>query len=106
MAFIRKATYSYWWEGVIREPDEEGAMVESSIRLKFKRIGQKEAQAFAGDAELLKGIVVDWSGVQDTAGKEIPFSEKELDDMLNDQFIAISFAQIYFDALQKARTGN
>jgi hypothetical protein len=106
MAFIRKATGTYWWEGVIREPDEEGVMVESTIRLKFKRIGQREAQRFAGDAELLKGIVLDWSGIQDTAGKEIPFSKKELEDMLNDQFIAISFAQIYFDALQKARTGN
>lgn len=106
MAFIRKATNTYWWEGVIREPDEEGKFEESPIRLKFKRIGQKEAQAFSGDVDLLKGVVVDWSGIQDTTGKEIPFSKKELDDMLNDQFIAISFAQIYFDALQKARTGN
>lgn len=106
MAFTRKTNNTYWWSGVIREPDEEGAIVESSIRLKFKRIGQKEAQAFSGDVELLKGIITDWSGIQDASGKEIPFSKKELDDMLNDQFIAISFAQIYFDALQKARTGN
>ena len=91
---------------MIREPDEEGVMVESEIRLKFKRIGHKEAQKFAGDAELLKGVILDWSGIQDETGKEIPFTKKELGDMLNDQFIAISFAQIYFDALQKARTGN
>ena len=106
MAFVRKTSGTYWWTGPIREPDEEGAMVESEVRLKFKRIGQKEAQKFAGDVELLKGVIVDWSGFQDETGKDIPFSKKELSDMLNDQFVAISMAQIYFDALQKARTGN
>jgi len=106
MAFTRKATGTYWWSGVIREPEEEGEMVESPIRLKFKRIGHAEAQKFAGDAALLKGVILDWSGVQDPTGKEIPFSKKDLSDMLDDQFIAISLAQIYFDALQKARTGN
>lgn len=106
MAFVRKTNATYWWAGVIREPDGEGGLTESEIRLKFKRIGHQEAQKFSGDAELIKGVVVDWSGIQDGSGKDIPFSKKELDDMLNDQFIAISFAQIYFDALQKARTGN
>ena len=106
MAFTRNTNKTYWWSGVIREPNEEGEMVSSGIRLKFKRIGQLEAMEFDGDAQLLKGIILDWSGIQDTTGKEVPFSKKELDDMLNDQFIAISFAQIYFDALQKARTGN
>jgi hypothetical protein len=106
MAFTRKTSGTYWWTGVIREPDEEGVLIESEVRLKFKRVGFKEAQKFAGDAELLKGVVVDWSGVQDEAGKEIPFSKKDLSEMLNDQFYSISFAQIYFDALQKARTGN
>jgi hypothetical protein len=106
MAFTRKTSSTYWWSGVIREPDEDGTLVESSIRLKFKRIGQKEAQKFAGDVELLKGVILDWADYQDEAGKDIPFSKKELSDMLNDQFVAISMAQIYFDALQKARTGN
>jgi hypothetical protein len=106
MAFVRKTSGTYWWSGVIREPDEDGALVESEIRLKFKRVGFKETQKFAGDAELLKGVVVDWSGIQDETGKDLPFSKKDLAEMLNDQFYAISFAQIYFDALQKARTGN
>lgn len=106
MAFVRKTSGTYWWPGVIREPDEEGNMVESSIRLKFKRIGQKEAQKFAGDVELLKGVIVDWAEFQDETGKDIAFTKKELSDMLNDQFVAISMAQVYFDALQKARTGN
>lgn len=106
MAFTKKTNSTYWWSGVIREPDEEGALIESDVRLKFKRIGNKEAQKFAGDAELLKGVIVDWSGFQDETGKDIPFTKKDLGDMLNDQFVAISMAQIYFDALQKARTGN
>lgn len=106
MSFTRKTTGTYWWAGVIREPDEDGVLVESEIRLKFKRIGQKEAQKFAGDVELLRGVIVDWSGIQDESGKDIAFTKKELSDMLNDQFVAISMAQIYFDALQKARTGN
>jgi hypothetical protein len=106
MAFVRKANPAYWWPATVREPDGEGGLTESTMRLKFKRIGQKEAQKFAGDAALLKGVILDWSGVQDATGKEIPFSKKDLSDMLDDQFIAISLAQIYFDALQKARTGN
>jgi hypothetical protein len=106
MAFTRKTNSTYWWTGVIREPDEEGTLIESEVRLKFKRIGHKESQGFAGDAELLKGVIIGWSGFQDETGKEIAFTKKDLSDMLNDQFIAISMAQIYFDALQKARTGN
>jgi hypothetical protein len=106
MAFTRKTSGNYWWAGVIREPDEEGVLVESEIRLKFKRVGFKETQKFSGDVDLLKGVVVDWSGIQDETGKEIPFTKKDLADLLNDQFLAIGFAQIYFDALQKARTGN
>lgn len=106
MAFTKKTNGTYWWAGVIREPDGEGGMDESEVRIKFKRIGHAEAQKFAGDAELLKGIIVDWSGFQDPAGKDIPFSKKELEAILDDQFLAISLAQIYFSALNKARTGN
>ena len=106
MAFTRKNTGTYWWSGVIREPDEEGEMIESKIRLKFKRVGFDETQKFEGDADLLKGVILDWSGIQDVTGKEIPFSKKDLQEMINDQFYAISFSRIYFDALQKARTGN
>jgi hypothetical protein len=106
MAFTRKTGGTYWWPAVIREPDGEGGLEECTMRLKFKRIGQAEAQKFAGDVALLKGVIVDWSDYHDETGKEIPFSKKELSDVLNDQFYAISFAQSYFDALQKARTGN
>lgn len=106
MAFVRKVGGTYWWAGIIREPDENGDLIESEVRLKFKRIGFKQSKGYDTDADLLKAIVVDWSGVQDETGKDIPFSKKELADLINDQFYAISFSQIYFDALNKARTGN
>jgi hypothetical protein len=108
MAFVRKVGGAYWWPGVIRTPNEsvEGELDEAPIKLKFKRVGQKESAAYAGDKELLKGIIVGWDLVEDDKGNPVPFSVDTLTEYLDDQFFSVCVSSIYFDALQKARTGN
>lgn len=100
--FKKQTGGSYWWPGVIRTPNEavEGEFNEAPIKLKIKRIGFKESANYSGDKELLMNIVEGWSGIEDE------FSPETLAEYLDDQFIGTSFSRIYFDALQKARTGN
>jgi hypothetical protein len=100
--FVKKTGGSYWWPGVIRTPSEtvEGEFDEAPIKLKIKRIGFKESQAYSDDKELLKNVILDWSGIEDK------FSPDTMAEYVDDQFIGAAFGRIYFDALQKARTGN
>jgi hypothetical protein len=108
MAFVRKTSGTYWWSGVVRTPSESvgGEFDEATIKLKFKRIGFKESAAYSDDKELLKNIVIDWSGIEDENGKAVPFSTDTLLEYIDDQFFGAAVSRIYFDALQKARTGN
>jgi hypothetical protein len=100
--FKKQTGGSYWWPGVIRTPNEAvaGNWDEAQIKLKIKRIGFDESQGYSGDKELLRNIILDWSGIEED------FSPEKLVEYLDDQFIGAAFGRIYFDALQKARTGN
>jgi hypothetical protein len=100
--FVKKTGGSYWWPGVIKTPSEaiEGEFDEAQVRLKIKRIGFKQSQAYSDDKELLKNVILGWSEIEEE------FSPEKLEEYLDDQFIGASFGRIYFDALQKARTGN
>jgi hypothetical protein len=107
MAFTRKTTPDYWWAGELLEPDEDGKLAETGkVRLKFKRTSHDEMKKYETDQDLLSAVVLGWTGLKDADDKEVPFSKENLEQVINDQFLRINFVRIYFDAFQKARTGN
>jgi hypothetical protein len=50
--------------------------------------------------------LVGWSGISDDAGKEIPFSQKALDQLLEVPFLAVAVLKAYMDSLKGAKRKN
>jgi hypothetical protein len=49
---------------------------------------------------------VGWSGINDDHGKEIPFSQKALDELLEVPFLAIAVLKAYMDSIKGAKRKN
>jgi hypothetical protein len=105
MKITKKTNLTYWWTGTIFEPGEDGAMTESTVKLKFKRVARNSATD-EKDVDILKKLIVDWDLVTDDDGKVVPFTQESLAEVLKDQFTVANFIRIYFDAFTKARSGN
>jgi hypothetical protein len=56
--------------------------------------------------EIAAGVLVGWSGISDDAGKEIPFSQKALDQLLEVPFLAVAVLKAYMDSLKGAKRKN
>jgi len=51
-------------------------------------------------------VLVGWSGINDDEGKEIPFSQKGLDELLEVPFLAIAVLKAYMDSIKGAKRKN
>jgi hypothetical protein len=58
------------------------------------------------DADLAAEVLVGWSGVTDGDGKDVPFSQKALDQMLDIPLLATAVVMAYFESLQGAKRKN
>lgn len=79
----------------------------------FKRITQDRFEELARlqneegmtNTQIVKEIMVGWSGMQDKEGNELPFTESKLDKLLNvagaSAFIANSFSEAYTGGLKR-----
>ena len=56
--------------------------------------------------ELAKEVMVGWSGINGDDGKEIPYSEKALSQLLEVPLLAVSIVQAYMDSIKGAKRKN
>jgi hypothetical protein len=108
MAFVRKKVSTFKWPVTVQEPADGGAFDPSTFEATFKRMGRKEFTKLStkGDLPLLKALVLDWSGIKEEDGTEIPFSTETLTEFVDDPYWVRGVLSAYTDTFEGAREGN
>jgi hypothetical protein len=119
MAFVLKQSDTYSWPITFDVPVDGGRHERQTFDGTFKRLPQStigpmvaELQRLddLGDLERITEIAADvmvgWSGVTDDTGKEIPFSQKALKQVLNVPFLAVAVLKAYVDSIKGAKRKN
>jgi hypothetical protein len=122
MAFVLKQTASYTWPVPLLIPVDGGRREKHSFDAEFKRLPQsrineiiKLARALElgrADEESLddktaaKEILIGWAGITDDSGKDVPFSEAALDQLLEIPTIAGQIIRAWFNSMEVAKKGN
>jgi len=108
MAFIKRpaGTGTYKWPAEIKTPMDGGLYQTETMTLEFKRQEAGRATQYRSDPEFLRAAIVGWEGYDDENGKPVPFSLKELDELLKDEFFVIGASRAFTDSLAGAREKN
>jgi hypothetical protein len=122
MAFVLKQSASYAWPVPLLIPVDGGRREKHSFDAEFKRLPQsrineiiKLARALElgrADEESLddktaaKEILIGWAGITDDSGKDVPFSEAALDQLLEIPTIAGQIIRAWFNSMEVAKKGN
>jgi hypothetical protein len=114
MAFVLKQSDTYSWPVTFDIPVDGGRHERQTFDGEFKRlpqsrireIGQQIESGDVTDAAIAAEVLVGWSGVTDDQGKEVPFSQKALEQMLDVPLLATSVVMAYFTSLQGAKRKN
>ena len=122
MSFVLKQSASYTWPVPLLIPVDGGRREKHSFDAEFKRLPQsrineiiKLARALElgrADEESLddktaaKEILIGWAGITDDSGKDVPFSEAALDQLLEIPTIAGQIIRAWFNSMEVAKKGN
>jgi hypothetical protein len=119
MSFVLKQSDTYTWPVTFDVPVDGGRHERQTFDGEFKRMPQSKVGPMvaelnrlddAGDmeriTELASDVLVGWSGVTDDTGKEVPFSQKALEQLLEVPLLAASVLKAYFDSLKGAKRKN
>jgi hypothetical protein len=123
MAFVLSKSATYTWPVRITLATDGGKQTVETLDAEFRRLPQsrineivRQARAAergrSQDGELIedqdaaKEIIVGWSGVTDDAGKEIPFSETALAQLLEIPTVAGQIVKAWFESLKDGKRKN
>ena len=122
MAFVLKQTASYTWPVPLLIPVDGGRREKHSFDAEFKRLPQsrineiiklaRSLELGRADEESLddktaaKEILIGWAGITDDSGKDVPFSEAALDQLLEIPTIAGQIIRAWFNSMEVAKKGN
>ena len=123
MAFVLSKSATYTWKDIrITVATDGGRMVET-LDIEFRRLTQsrineivrqaRAAERGRGDDEdqledqdAAREIVAGWANVKDDNGKEIPFSEAALDQLLEIPTVAGQIVKAWFESLKEGKRKN
>ena len=114
MAFVLKQSDTYSWPVTFDIPIDGGRHERQTFDGEFKRLPQsriREIGKLIEDGETLDSaiaaeVLVGWSGVTDADGKDVPFSQKALEQLLDVPLLATAIVMAYFASLQGAKRKN
>lgn len=123
MAFVLKQSATYNWPVPLTIPVDGGKKEKHTFDGEFRRLPQtrineiiKLARAMElgrvddddvlDDRAAAREILCGWSGVLDDAGKEIPFSEAALAQLLEIPTVAGQIIRAWFNSMELAKRGN
>ena len=121
--FVLKQTASYTWPVPLLIPVNGGRREKHSFDAEFKRLPQTRIDEIIRLARMIdagKGepedeqtmakipceIVIGWSGITDDNGKEVPFSEAALSQLLEIPTIAGQIIKAWFESMEVAKRQN
>lgn len=108
MAFVRKKVKTFKWPVNVEEPADGGVFETTSFDATFKRVGRAEFAKLGSksDLELLQAVLVGWEGIEDEAGKAIPFSADAIKEFADDPYWIRGVLKTYTDTFDGAKVGN
>jgi hypothetical protein len=119
MSFVLKQSDTYSWPVSFDIPVDGGRHERQTFDGEFKRLPQSRVAPMvaeldrldaAGDldrlTEMAGEVLVGWSGITDDTGKDVPFSQKALEQLLEVPMLAVAILRSYFDSLKGAKRKN
>ena len=114
MAFIKKKLAVYPWPVEVSKPSQTnvGEFETTTFTVKFIRLKTSELVKFEEDAlglepvEMLKMIVAGWTDYSYEDGKDIPFSDKELEEIAEDPDMVAAISDGYKKFYGNAQVKN
>ena len=119
MAFVLKQSDTYSWPVSFDIPADGGRHEKQTFDGEFKRMPQSRVGPMVAElqqiedladleriTEIAKEVLIGWSGIIDDDGKEIPYSEKALAQLLEVPLLAVSIIKSYMDSIKGAKRKN
>lgn len=119
MSFVLKQSDAYSWPVSFDVPTDGGRHERQTFDGEFKRLPQSRVGPMVAElqqiedltdleriTEIAKEILIGWSGIVDNEGKEIPYSEKALVQLLEVPLLAVSIIKSYMDSIKGAKRKN
>ena len=119
MAFVLKQSSSYSWPVSFDVPVDGGRHEKQTFDGEFKRLPQSKIGPMVAElgkledlgeldriTEIASDVLIGWSGINDDDGKEIPFSQKALEQLLEVPFLAVAVLKAYVDSIKGAKRKN
>lgn len=123
MAFVLKQSNTYTWPVALVLPVDGGRRDKHTFEGEFRRLPQtrinqivrlaraSERGRLNDDEELLdqdaaRELIAGWSGVVDDDGKEIPFSDSALAQLLEIPTVAGQIVRAWFESIDTAKRKN
>ena len=104
MTFVRKKTKTFKWPVVVREPSstDAGVYEENEFIAVFKRLKVSEYQKAVEDKtefEMLKMMLVGWEDMKEEDGQDIPFTDVNIKDLMEDADWIKAVSSAYTESL-------
>jgi len=123
MAFVLKQSASYTWPITLVLPVDGGRREKHTFDGEFKRLPQtrineivRQARAMERgklaedealeDQDAAREVLIGWAGVVDDDGKDIPFSDGTLSQLLEIPTVAGQIVRAWFESLEVAKRKN
>lgn len=123
MAFVLKQSATYKWPVTLVIPTDGGRREKHTFDGEFRRLpqarineirrlgrlqelGRLEPEDEIQDQDGAKEILAGWSGVVDDDGKEIPFSDAALNQLLEIPTVAAQIIRAWGESIEVAKRKN
>jgi hypothetical protein len=119
MSFVLKQSDTYVWPVTFDVPVDGGRHERQTFDGEFKRLPQSKVGPMVAElqkledlgdlerfTEIAADLLVGWSGINDDNGKEVPFSQKALEQLLEVPFLAVAVLKAYMDSIKGAKRKN
>lgn len=123
MAFVLKQSATYTWPVTLIIPVDGGRREKHTFDGEFRRLPQSRINEIIrlarlqergrlddgeelADQDAAREILAGWSGVVDDDGKEVPFTESAVGQLLEIPTVAGQIIRAWFDSLEVAKRKN
>jgi hypothetical protein len=120
MSFVLKQKNTYSWPVPLLLPGDGGRREKSTFDAEFKRLPQSRLNELARQAKaaekgeddefnaqaIAREILIGWTGILDDGGKDVPFSEKALEQLLEVPTVAGQIVKAFYESYEDAKRKN
>ena len=108
MAFVFKKATSYKWPVTVESPVDGGKFKKQTFTAVFKKMSRSSFNDLieAGDDAFVSDIIVDWEGIKDEDGDDVPFNESNKAMLFDDPYVLRGVIEAYSESITGAGAKN